>query len=112
LAARIGASLIPTKQVGDAVANVGQTQAQATVSLQGMGGVRTLLGMLLHLTSRKLSVHADRHSYDEVAVFCPGDMMYSVPSLAQFSNPPRELDVLPARLARHSSLARAIDHSC
>jgi hypothetical protein len=71
LAARIGASLAPTKQVGDAIANVGQTEAQATVSLQGMGGIRTLLGVLLHLTSCKLAVHADRHSYDEIAVFCP-----------------------------------------
>jgi hypothetical protein len=65
----------PAKQVGDALANVGDAQGQPTVSFQAVFGIGSVRRVLLHLTPSKLPVHADRHSHDEIAIFCPGDMM-------------------------------------
>src|SRR5271166_664350 len=65
----------PTKQVGDTLANVGETQPQATLSFARIAGIGPLLRMLLHLTPRKLVVHAHRHVHDEIAVFLAGDVM-------------------------------------
>ena len=49
MAARIGSSPLPTKQVSDALANVGETPAQPLLSLKRLRGI-TVRRMLLHLT--------------------------------------------------------------
>src|SRR5271166_829237 len=65
----------PAKQVGDALANVGDPQGQPAVSFQGVFGIGSLRRMLLHLTPRELAVHADRHLDNLIAILLASQVM-------------------------------------
>src|SRR5208282_6902249 len=79
----------PTKQVSDALANVGKAQVQPPLPFQWVQWIGSLLGMLLHLTPRKLEVHADRHVDNLIAVFLAGHMMALRALLAPVLEPPK-----------------------
>jgi hypothetical protein len=99
------------KQVGDALANVGDAQGQPSLPFQRVSGVRSVRRMLLHLTSRKLAVHADRHSHDEIAVFRAGNVMQLSPLVGPILAPPkgarRLAGAFGAPFARGPSIFRA-----
>lgn len=88
MAARISASE-QAKQVGDALANVGETQGQPSLPLQSIFGVGSILRMLLHLTPRQFAVHADRHVDKLISIFLASHMTGLCALVGPIFEPPK-----------------------
>jgi hypothetical protein len=102
----------PAARIRQGFEHVRPSKEEAALPFEQVARVQAEGWMFLLATARQLGVHSpgDRHGYF-LAELTPAGVMLLRSPVAPILKPPKGLEVLPARLARHSARARAMDLS-